>query len=51
MEGDVEALPLYAGQSVGLTREVRPANELVATLVDETTAALERANGCLTAVE
>lgn len=42
MEGSVEELPLYAGQSAGLTHEVRPADELVTTLADETLSALER---------
>ena len=42
MSGDVEALPLYAGQSAGLTDEVRPAATLVKSLADETTLALER---------
>ncbi len=45
MKGDVEALPLYAGQSVGLTRTVQSADELVATLTEETMAALERVDG------
>jgi len=40
-EGAVEALPLYAGQSVGLTEAVLPAEELVSTLVDETLDALD----------
>lgn len=41
--GDVDELPLYSGQSVGLTDDVTPAGELVATLTDETVAALEHA--------
>jgi len=41
--GDVEELPLYAGQSAGLTDEVKSADELVADLADETIEALERA--------
>ncbi|AUV81402.1 2-nitropropane dioxygenase [Salinigranum rubrum] len=44
MSGDVEALPLYAGQSVGLTQELQPADELVAGLAEEALAALERAD-------
>ena len=44
MSGDVEELPLYAGQSAGLTREVEPADELVMTLTKETFEALEQAN-------
>lgn len=44
MTGAVEELPLYAGQSVGLTHEVQPADELVATLATDTIEALERTN-------
>lgn len=44
MSGAVEELPLYAGQSAGLTHEVQPADELVTTLTEETIEALERAN-------
>lgn len=40
MTGNVEELPLYAGQSAGLTHEVQPADELVATLTDEAIEAL-----------
>jgi nitronate monooxygenase len=40
--GDVEELPLYAGQSVGLTHDVQPAGDLVGTLVEDTLAALNR---------
>ena len=32
MEGEIEALSLWAGQSVGLVRDVRPAAEIVAEL-------------------
>lgn len=42
MSGTVEELPLYAGQSVGLTQDIQSADELVATLEDETVEALER---------
>ncbi|PSP89967.1 2-nitropropane dioxygenase [Halobacteriales archaeon QS_4_66_20] len=42
MEGDVEELPLYAGQSAGLTDEVQSAAALVDDLAAETTAALEQ---------
>lgn len=42
MKGAVEELPLYAGQSAGLTHKIQPADELVATLTDETIEALER---------
>jgi nitronate monooxygenase len=44
IDGAVEELPLYAGQSAGLTQKEQPADELVATLAEETTEALERAN-------
>lgn len=44
MSGAVEELPLYAGQSAGLTHEVQPAEGLVTTLTEETIEALERAN-------
>jgi len=43
--GDVEELPLYAGQSVGLTEIVQPADELVRTLVDETVDAIDSLTG------
>ncbi|WP_049905648.1 NAD(P)H-dependent flavin oxidoreductase [Halorubrum californiense] len=44
MKGSVEELPLYAGQSAGLTHEIQPADELVTTLTDQTLEALERAS-------
>lgn len=44
MKGAVEELPLYAGQSAGLTHEIQPADELVATLTDETIESLESVN-------
>lgn len=34
-EGEIEAMPLYAGQSVGAIRAIRPAGEIVRELVDE----------------
>lgn len=34
-EGEVEAMALYAGQSVGAIREIRPAGEIVRGLVEE----------------
>ena len=37
--GDVEATALHAGRSVGLEREVLPAAEIVAQLVEEAEAA------------
>ncbi|WP_049915879.1 NAD(P)H-dependent flavin oxidoreductase [Natrialba taiwanensis] len=42
LRGEVEQLPLYAGQSAGITRDVLPATELVRELADETLAALDR---------
>ncbi len=39
--GDIEATCLYAGQSVGLVRDIPPAGELVARLVAETNEALQ----------
>jgi len=41
-EGDLEALALYAGQSSGLTDEVRPAAAVLKELVAETEARIER---------
>lgn len=35
LEGDLDEMALYAGQSVGLVHDVRPAAEIVATLVQE----------------
>ena len=40
MTGDLEAMAMYAGQSVGLVREVLPAADIVARLVAEAEAAL-----------
>jgi len=40
VEGDIEALPMWAGQSAGLVRDVLPAGEIVARLAEETAAAL-----------
>jgi len=42
IDGAVGELPLYVGQSAGLTQNVQPADELVATLTEETIEALER---------
>ena len=42
MEGDIEALPLYAGQSTGLVGTAPSAGEVVETLVEEAHAALAR---------
>jgi nitronate monooxygenase len=44
MEGDVEALPLYAGQSTGQVETAPSATTVVETLVEETHAALTRAD-------
>lgn len=42
MTGEVEALALYAGQSVGLISAVRPAREIVADVANEARSVLER---------
>jgi len=36
VEGDIDAMALYAGQSVGLIEEIRPAGDVVSELVTET---------------
>lgn len=41
--GDIEEVPLYAGQSVGLTGDTIPAADLVETLAEETRTTLDRA--------
>jgi NAD(P)H-dependent flavin oxidoreductase YrpB (nitropropane dioxygenase family) len=41
--GDVEAASLWAGQSVGLIHDVRPAGDIVRSLVDEAVSALDAA--------
>ncbi|MFC6824006.1 NAD(P)H-dependent flavin oxidoreductase [Halopelagius fulvigenes] len=46
-DGDVTELPLYAGQSVGLTREVAPAATIVETLVEDARTALGSARSSL----
>jgi nitronate monooxygenase len=40
LTGDIEATSLWAGQSVGLVRDIRPAQELVRQLADEAADAL-----------
>lgn len=45
MDGDVEALPQYAGQSAGLTGDVLPAGTIVERLVNEAERAAERLAG------
>jgi nitronate monooxygenase len=42
VSGDVEAMAMYAGQSVGLVRDIKPARQIVEDLVAETTAAIRR---------
>ncbi len=41
--GDVEPLPLWAGQSVGVVREILPAAEIVRRIADEAVTALDEA--------
>jgi len=43
--GDVEAMSMYAGQSVGLIDDVRPAGEIVRQLADEAATALKAGGG------
>jgi nitronate monooxygenase len=45
--GDTEPLPMWAGQSVGVIRDVRPAAEIVRTIADEAAEALGRAAGLI----
>ena len=40
--GDVEALPMWAGQSVGLVQKVQPAAEIVKELTSEASEAISR---------
>jgi len=47
--GDVEALPLWAGQSVGTIREIMPAAEIVRRVADEAILALDRARSAVRA--
>ncbi|HUR52454.1 MAG TPA: nitronate monooxygenase [Mycobacteriales bacterium] len=42
LDGDVEAMALYAGQSAGLVHDVRPAAEIVQLLAEEAERALQR---------
>ncbi len=44
-EGELEALALYAGQGVGLVRELAPAGEIVRTLAEEAERTLRRLGG------
>ncbi len=43
IEGAIEALPLWAGQSVGVIHEVEPAGEIVRRIASDAAAALNRA--------
>ena len=43
MEGEVEAMALYAGQSAALVRDVPPAADLVSSLINQTRQALTHA--------
>jgi nitronate monooxygenase len=41
IQGDIEALSLWAGQSAGLIEDVRPAGDIVRSIADEAAAVLE----------
>ena len=41
IQGDIEALSLWAGQSAGLIDDVRPAGDIVRSIADEAAAVLE----------
>ena len=43
LTGNIEALPLWAGQSVGLIDDIRPVAEIIRQLIDEAAAALRGA--------
>jgi len=45
VDGDVDAMALFAGQSAGLTGEVSPAADVVGDLVTESEAAIDRISG------
>jgi NAD(P)H-dependent flavin oxidoreductase YrpB (nitropropane dioxygenase family) len=45
LEGDIDALPLWAGQSTGLVSEVKPAREIVHEIAAEAEAVLQRLGG------
>jgi NAD(P)H-dependent flavin oxidoreductase YrpB (nitropropane dioxygenase family) len=45
VSGDIEALPLWAGQSVAFVDDVRPAGDIVRRLADEAAAALRAGAG------
>ncbi len=40
IEGDLESLPFYAGESVSLVREILPAKEIVTKIADEARGAI-----------
>jgi NAD(P)H-dependent flavin oxidoreductase YrpB (nitropropane dioxygenase family) len=40
VEGDIEALPFYAGQSCSLVREITPAGEIVRRIANEARAVI-----------
>jgi NAD(P)H-dependent flavin oxidoreductase YrpB (nitropropane dioxygenase family) len=42
IEGDVEALSMWAGQSVGLLSKVQPAADIVRKIADEARSTLQR---------
>src|SRR5581483_11595976 len=42
VEGDIDALPLWAGQGVGLVSKLQPAAEIVREIADEAAAVLRR---------
>ena len=42
MQGDIEGLPFYAGQSVGLVHEIMPAGAIVRSIAREACAVIER---------
>jgi NAD(P)H-dependent flavin oxidoreductase YrpB (nitropropane dioxygenase family) len=41
-EGDIDAMPLWAGQSVGLVSKLKPAGDIVREIVDEAASILRR---------
>lgn len=47
--GDIEALPLWAGQRLGYATRIQPAEEIVRELVEETERALRRCAGLVQA--
>ena len=40
IEGDIESLPFYAGESVSLVREIQPAKEIVRSIAEEARAVI-----------